>query len=60
QGVPASSIEAQGLGESNPVAPNDTATGRSMNRRVEIVISGESIGIGARASAGHSAGTTSQ
>ncbi|MGH9325647.1 MAG: OmpA family protein [Terriglobia bacterium] len=45
EGVPGSSITAQGLGESNPVAPNDTATGRAMNRRVEIVISGHVIGI---------------
>lgn len=50
QGVPADSITAQGLGESNPVAPNDTATGRSLNRRVEIVISGQPIGIPTTAS----------
>lgn len=45
QGVPAASITSRGLGESNPVAPNDTATGRGMNRRVEIVVSGSAIGI---------------
>lgn len=45
QGVPASSIQSQGFGEANPVAPNDTATGRGMNRRVEIVITGNSIGL---------------
>lgn len=45
QGVPSASITAQGMGESNPVAPNDTATGRALNRRVEIVITGDVIGI---------------
>ncbi|MGH9470837.1 MAG: OmpA family protein [Terriglobia bacterium] len=45
QGVPESSITAHGMGESNPVAPNDTAMGRAMNRRVEIVITGGVIGI---------------
>ncbi|MGH9444420.1 MAG: OmpA family protein [Terriglobia bacterium] len=43
--LPAGSVSAQGLGESNPVAPNDTTMGRALNRRVEIVISGEPIGI---------------
>lgn len=37
-GVPASTIEAMGQGESNPVASNDTAEGRSKNRRVEMTI----------------------
>lgn len=45
QGVPAASVTSRGLGESNPVAPNDTATGRGLNRRVEIVVSGSAIGI---------------
>ncbi|HEV2500175.1 MAG TPA: OmpA family protein [Terriglobia bacterium] len=45
QGVPSASITAQGMGESNPVAPNDTTTGRALNRRVEIVITGDVIGI---------------
>ena len=44
QGVPANSITAQGLGESNPVAANDTAVGRQLNRRVELVLNGEVIG----------------
>lgn len=50
QGLPADAISARGMGESNPVAPNDTSTGRSLNRRVEIVISGTPIGIPTRAS----------
>jgi outer membrane protein OmpA-like peptidoglycan-associated protein len=44
QGVPASAISAHGLGDANPVASNDTAAGRQQNRRVELVISGDSIG----------------
>jgi len=35
-GVSASSITANGKGESNPVASNDTEEGRVQNRRVEI------------------------
>ncbi len=45
QSVPAASITAVGLGEANPVASNDTAAGRQRNRRVELVVSGEPIGI---------------
>jgi outer membrane protein OmpA-like peptidoglycan-associated protein len=45
EGVPSSSISSQGLGESNPVAPNDTSEGRALNRRVELVVSGNAIGI---------------
>ncbi len=43
QGVNQQNITAQGFGESNPVASNDTAAGRQMNRRVDLVVSGESI-----------------
>jgi outer membrane protein OmpA-like peptidoglycan-associated protein len=38
QGVDASRIQAQGLGESEPVASNDTEAGRQENRRVEVAI----------------------
>ena len=44
QGVPASSITAHGFGKTQPVASNDTPEGRQRNRRVEIVVNGESIG----------------
>ncbi len=44
QGVSPSSISSRGFGEQNPVASNDTSTGRAMNRRVNLVVTGELIG----------------
>ncbi len=44
QGVGANNIVTRGYGESNPVASNSTASGRQMNRRVELVVSGTAIG----------------
>lgn len=38
QGIDSDKIGAKGLGESRPVAPNDTPEGRANNRRVEIVV----------------------
>jgi outer membrane protein OmpA-like peptidoglycan-associated protein len=56
QGVNPSSVEAHGFGESNPVASNDNASGRQLNRRVEVAVSGPNP---AASSAG-SAGTVQQ
>jgi len=36
-GVPGSQLSTQSFGEEHPVAPNNTQTGRQMNRRVEVV-----------------------
>jgi outer membrane protein OmpA-like peptidoglycan-associated protein len=44
QGLDSSTITAQGLGKTQPVASNDTATGRQLNRRVEMIVSGDIIG----------------
>jgi outer membrane protein OmpA-like peptidoglycan-associated protein len=44
QGVSTNSITAQGFGNTLPVASNDNSAGRQENRRVELVVSGESIG----------------
>lgn len=44
QGVSTNSVTAKGLGETTPVASNDTAAGRQQNRRVELIVSGEVIG----------------
>lgn len=38
QGVDRSKITTQGLGPANPVASNDTPTGRAQNRRVEVSV----------------------
>jgi OOP family OmpA-OmpF porin len=40
-GVSAASVTARGLGESYPIAPNDTAAGRLQNRRVQIIVTNE-------------------
>jgi outer membrane protein OmpA-like peptidoglycan-associated protein len=39
QGIDTTRIQTQGMGESVPVASNDTAGGRQQNRRVEIIVS---------------------
>jgi chemotaxis protein MotB len=40
QGVKPNLVSTEGLGETNPVAPNNTPEGRAQNRRVEITIAG--------------------
>jgi outer membrane protein OmpA-like peptidoglycan-associated protein len=45
QGIPQATIEAMGFGESRPVVGNETASGRQRNRRVELIVSGESIDV---------------
>jgi outer membrane protein OmpA-like peptidoglycan-associated protein len=44
QKIPPSSMDVAAFGETRPIAPNDTPAGRQQNRRVELVVSGESIG----------------
>lgn len=36
-GIDAARLESDGLGESKPVAPNDTPSNKAMNRRVEFI-----------------------
>src|SRR5579863_1260544 len=43
-GVKPDSVSATGLGKANPVADNTTAEGRKLNRRVEMIVSGDVIG----------------
>ena len=45
QGIAITSLGAQGFGKTMPVASNDTAAGRQLNRRVELVVAGDVIGI---------------
>ena len=45
QGVSMDNISATGFGKNSPVASNDTAQGRAQNRRVNLVVSGNAIGV---------------
>jgi len=45
QGVPSPNVITHGYGEEDPIASNDTASGRQLNRRVELVVSGNAIGM---------------
>ncbi|RRA48787.1 OmpA family protein [Acidipila sp. EB88] len=45
QGVPLANVTATGFGLTNPVADNGSAEGRAQNRRVELVVSGDAIGV---------------
>jgi outer membrane protein OmpA-like peptidoglycan-associated protein len=44
-GVPTANVTSAGYGKANPVADNSTAQGRSLNRRVNLVVSGDAIGV---------------
>jgi outer membrane protein OmpA-like peptidoglycan-associated protein len=48
-GVPRERVAMRGYGEAYPVASNDTAANRQLNRRVEIVLSNEGASIPPRA-----------
>jgi chemotaxis protein MotB len=41
QGVNPATLTAQGMGEADPVASNDTPQGRAQNRRVELTLPGQ-------------------
>ena len=43
-GVSPDHVTAQGFGKADPVADNSTAEGRKLNRRVDMVVSGDVIG----------------
>jgi outer membrane protein OmpA-like peptidoglycan-associated protein len=43
-GVNMNNVVAEGMGKADPVADNSTAAGRKLNRRVEMVVSGDVIG----------------
>jgi outer membrane protein OmpA-like peptidoglycan-associated protein len=45
QGLAPSAVTTAGYGKDTPVASNDTASGRQKNRRVELIVSGEVIGV---------------
>jgi len=43
-GVSMNNVAAKGLGKTDPVADNRSAAGRKLNRRVEMIVSGDVIG----------------
>ena len=45
QGLSPDTITSKGLGQDDPIADNSTAAGRKQNRRVEIIVSGQVIGV---------------
>jgi outer membrane protein OmpA-like peptidoglycan-associated protein len=45
QSVKEGNITAAGFGKSDPIADNSTSQGRAENRRVQLVVSGSSIGL---------------
>jgi outer membrane protein OmpA-like peptidoglycan-associated protein len=45
QGIGINALSARGFGKTMPVASNDTAAGRQLNRRVEMIVAGDVIGI---------------
>jgi len=45
QGLSADAVTAKGFGKTMAIADNATAAGRQKNRRVELIVSGEVIGI---------------
>src|SRR5262249_53338095 len=49
QGVPEGTIVSRGFGKTRPVATNDSPEGRQQNRRVELVLTGEMIGVSSTA-----------
>jgi outer membrane protein OmpA-like peptidoglycan-associated protein len=45
-GVSMNNVVARGMGKADPVADNSKAAGRQLNRRVEMIVSGDVIGNG--------------
>jgi chemotaxis protein MotB len=48
KGVPAERLSAVGYGEHHPIASNRTPQGKSLNRRIEIVLAPEDQAPGAK------------
>jgi outer membrane protein OmpA-like peptidoglycan-associated protein len=45
QGVAQTNISSAGFGKNDPVADNSSSSGRAQNRRVNMVVSGDAIGV---------------
>jgi outer membrane protein OmpA-like peptidoglycan-associated protein len=59
-GINMNNVVARGFGKTQPVADNSTAAGRQLNRRVEMIVSGDVIGNLMGSEAPQPAGTTPQ
>jgi outer membrane protein OmpA-like peptidoglycan-associated protein len=57
-GVSINNVFARGYGKENPVASNDTSAGRKLNRRVELIVSGDVIGSAVGTQTGSGANAT--
>jgi outer membrane protein OmpA-like peptidoglycan-associated protein len=44
-GISPSNVTATGFGKADPIADNSTSAGRAKNRRVQLVVSGNAIGV---------------
>jgi outer membrane protein OmpA-like peptidoglycan-associated protein len=45
QGISPQAVMAEGMGDQHPLEDNDTLAGRQKNRRVDLIVSGEPIGL---------------
>jgi outer membrane protein OmpA-like peptidoglycan-associated protein len=57
QSVQNANISATGYGKSDPIADNSSNAGRAQNRRVQLVVSGDAIGVQETAPGGESQAT---
>lgn len=60
QGINSNAVEARGFGKTEPIASNDTTEGRQQNRRVELILSGDAIGVDAQGAAPQTAAGAQQ
>jgi outer membrane protein OmpA-like peptidoglycan-associated protein len=60
QGINSNAVEAKGYGKTEPIASNDTTEGRQQNRRVELILSGDAIGVDAQDAAPQTAAGAQQ
>lgn len=60
QGIAAEAIASRGFGKTMPIASNDTPDGRRQNRRVELVLSGDAIGISTTAASNTATGSSNR
>jgi outer membrane protein OmpA-like peptidoglycan-associated protein len=60
QGINSNAVEAKGYGKTTPIASNDTVEGRQQNRRVELILSGDAIGVDAGDAAPAQSASSSQ